>query len=226
MNKKIEMELEEGLPYLKVKYNNGIAGCSKTVSISSFSEAFLKNSSLSTGILPIGARFFIGSASQYCIGIETSPMVRTCNILSDNKDKIPLPFPPCLFIFFVKHKRLSESFLFALKSNIFTMGEVLYKFPYGNVHSDGYICWGDVHVSDLKSCIEVSSAVHSFFNSEFNSDLFDRNINFKEVKRFCPEWSGDDYSFENTVKMFSNLNSFPVSTLIPLSRNLSDIINK
>ena len=101
-----------------------------------------------------------------------------------------------------------------------------YKFPYGNVHSDGYICWGDVHVSDLKSCIEVSSAVHSFFNSEFNSDLFDRNINFKEVKRFCPEWSGDDYSFENTVKMFSNLNSFPVSTLIPLSRNLSDIINK
>jgi hypothetical protein len=175
----------------------------KVVEIDDLITNLVKDFKISTGLLPIGTRRYEGNASNYNIIIETPAKIRKCLIsrLYNNKDiseKIDLPFPTCLACFKIIDFKIHRSNFFALQNSFQTGKESLMIFPYGNVYENGNICWGRNALPKIQSSMELVSVINTFFNSEFNGDLFNINyinppmrnkdsnvLNFWELIRYC-----------------------------------------
>lgn len=86
-----------------------------------------------------------------------------------------VPFPALVFDFTVRMGVLKDSKVYALASSKPSMRDILYKYPYGNVHTDGKICWGMNVVDGIRKVKELETVISKFFGCETNDDLWDKD---------------------------------------------------
>lgn len=84
------------------------------------------------------------------------------------------------FVALTKHSNgqyaVNDTYLFALKTPIYTGKEALFHVPFSNVYEEGRICWGNnaVSIPTLKAIQGLSTL---FFAAPFNTDLDSHRFN-------------------------------------------------
>lgn len=79
-----------------------------------------------------------------------------------------------------------DTFMYALKTPIYTGKEPLYKAPFSNVYGDGRVCWGEniIEIPQLKSIQGLSTL---FFGAYGNTDLDENRFQSFGRKYFSGE---------------------------------------
>ena len=216
---KVNIEMVKGSSSIKVEAHSQGKAVIKHTTADSLSAVIAQNIEFNTGILPKGTRFFGGVSTNYSILIETAPMLKVLNLFSyprsekDNKYKghsETVPFPHLLFYFRVINETINYSNIFALKRSLKDTRDDLYIFPYGNVYSNGNVCWGSALKNrKITNPMKLIDVIARFLDSQYNADLFDTHtINTKELKDF-----GDSLSFWKFIEYMKKEKVFPVNAL-------------
>jgi len=165
---------------VKISYDQAGRKVIKNVSIDDFVNSITKDIVRRTGILSRGVREVFSYGDNEVITIEVPPRIRDI-IFSEDKiqKKYSVPFPSLVFAFWLKSNMVQESWCFATKDPIYKGDAELHYFPYGNVHNDGKICWGDTSFlgKNKYSSSNISSIVTRFLQAPFNRDLSDGVFN-------------------------------------------------
>jgi len=121
------------------------------------------------------------------IAIATAPEVRQILVRERSErgspyEKRMVPVPALLWVFRINKERMSSSFLRVMLKN----SDSLYRFPFGNTHDNGEICWGNVPLPAITSPRDASRLPEIFFSSGFNGDLYrsPRNNGNASLKEF------------------------------------------
>ena len=227
---KINVEIVRGSPSIKLEAHFNGKTTIKHTTADSLTAAIAQNIDFNTGILPKGTRYYSGSPSDYNILIETAPMLKVINLYSSAKrDKDSsysghndsVPFPHLLFHFRVAQYKVVNSHIFALKKSLKNLGDQLYIFPYGNVYTNGNVCWGSALKSKkINNPMNVVDVIARFLDSQYNADLFDSHvINVKKLEDF-----GNNLSFWKFVEYMKKRKIFPVEALNHADVQLSSIL--
>ena len=116
-----------------------------------------------------------GQDTDFTVSIFVSGDLRPTAYLKAGNEHM-VPYPNLLFIFKVAGGNISSSQVFAVKerrARAISENTVLYKFPYGNVHYGGGICWGsNSETVRHKALDDMEAVVATFFNATMNNDLY------------------------------------------------------
>lgn len=88
-----------------------------------------------------------------------------------------VPFPGLYFCFHVENKKLTKSICYACEEE----SDKLYYYPFGNVHDDGKICWGNCTIPEVEQISDVEKYVQLFFSGSTNDDLWQGRIYCKGI---------------------------------------------
>lgn len=110
-----------------------------------------------------------GDALNFSLVVVLPAEVRPINYFGD---LFMVPFPALAFQFTVDAGNLTVSKLYALDTSLPNPESVLYHYPFGNVYSDGKICWGMNVLNKLPSKQAIDTVVAAFFSAETNDDLY------------------------------------------------------
>lgn len=206
----------------------------KTVSIDDLTTS-LGAKQVNTGVLPKGTRYYAGGGTNFTICVETAPRVR--NMLFDyyskrmsaldngkkyNPENKIIPFPTCLFKFYVKGGRLSGTKVATVKQTLNTENDTVYRFPFGNTFRDGRVCWGNNVLPKISKPLDVISVMALFFDAPFNGDLLDHTT--------IKEFKGDDgkiiYEVMALIKHLEKRERFPEEILFEMGNFATFIGNK
>lgn len=170
----VSIELSED--NIKVSFKEGGRNVTKSVAVEDFIAAIQKDMVLRTGIQARGIREFLISGERMVITLEVPPRIRNIKFHDQDTGKTQnykIPFPALVFIFEMAHKHLRQTWCFATKEPLWKPSVELCLFPFGNVHPDGKVCWGDglVNLDGEYSAANVSCLVDAFIKAPFNTDL-------------------------------------------------------
>lgn len=162
----------------------------KNISLPSLSKVLTVDAEFDTGFLPIFGKNYIGVKRYYkypdkeIIFIEASPANRTVNFGKndfDTKEFKNVAFPGLLMAITMRVKsngqlEVANHKLFATPNPIIRDNDQLYRFPFGNVYSDGAICWGNiVPGKNIKTLTQAASLLDEFLYGRMNADLYTPN---------------------------------------------------
>lgn len=82
-----------------------------------------------------------------------------------------IPFPGLLLELEVLNSKVVKSNLFSFVGTA-CEGIRLYRYPFGNVYTEGNICWGNMTLPLLTALKDADKIVNMFLTSETNDDLF------------------------------------------------------
>lgn len=184
----------------------------KSISFIKFKEA-LESAGKISSITPIGKLpkgYYNGgigdSSNTFRVLIFMPPEER--GILLFEKEYV-VPMPGIVFAFEVNKGRINRSACFAVADEQLTDNSKLFHYPFGNVYSDGKICWGTNALPKINSMELIERAVMLFFASGTNNDLW------RPIGRYKTQ--------ESLLKGLCKRKSFPVKILIPVGRNVKDL---
>lgn len=123
------------------------------------------------------------------------------------------PYPPLLFALSVVGGRLNRSRVYALDKDKPREDSKVYRYPYGNVHSDGAVCWGNVKHDRYESLKQMDQVVATFYGSETNDDL----------------WKAPNTEITTLREMYEHLQGkeeFPLELLRGAGFTLGDLLTK
>lgn len=224
---KMLIEMDSDLDYVSVSIPDEGGGSSikKPISLQDFTSCVNSEFCFSTGLLPRNTRFFSGSPMKFSIGIETPPMIREIKYKSNNStfvEKFIVPLPPTLIVFRVNESEVVDTKIVALEKPIFSINDSVFRFPFGNTHNTGGVCWGHVDLPSVNNMFALSVCISMFFESEYNGDLFDSYT----IHGMDPN---TDYR-SNLVKLLGdlrNLKTFPVDRLYQIqNKAIKDFMNE
>lgn len=93
--------------------------------------------------------------------------------------------PNLLFAFTIKNNRIDKSRVFVVKekANVITEDTILYRYPFGNVYSDGRICWGTNELPNIKVPTQLKGIPYMFITSPTVDDLYNpiNNLTQREL---------------------------------------------
>lgn len=81
-------------------------------------------------------------------------------------------FPSLIYFFKVEANRCVKSSVFAIKDKVPMDHSKLFNYPFGNVHNDGKICWGNIQLPEINSLFDLQEIVKLFIQSPTNLDLY------------------------------------------------------
>jgi len=170
------MRIEIGPNYTEVSIKRDGVYKSKMVSLSDLLDELSIYRKTNFGLLPRMVRISESSADKILLGIEFEPATRDLKFSGGVVKDCHTPGG----IMFVRLRREAGGFLKHEASYIFAIQgkrisfptDQLYHFPFPNVYEDGKICWGSVSIGDIKKLSAVEGMIASFWNNNFNSDLF------------------------------------------------------
>lgn len=121
--------------------------------------------------------FHLGKLPHGYVDSEISlmdPSTFTCVVRLSKEKRLLLyygevfevPFPELIFKFGIVSGNVTYSVCYACVDN------QLYHYPYGNVHMDGKICWGNIRIPSITTLADVDILVSLFLASATNDDLF------------------------------------------------------
>lgn len=221
----IKISSNNSSPVVSLKHDDGVVK-HKKVSIEDLISSLSKLGGTVTGILPPNTRWYDGKPNDYSVAIEVMPKVRdfylyepaVASIKTDYKPKhLKVPFPPLLFFFKVKNNKVLDCKLYAQVERIIKKNTSLYYFPFGNVYSDGRICWGSASVTDkIKETTHLIGVIDRFLNSSFNGDLISNNSYNKKYFPNCRY-------FWDVIYHLNGKTAFPLEALNKAT-TLNDVI--
>lgn len=134
-------------------------------------------------------------------------------------DKVyTIPFPSLLFFFRIQSGILKYSNVYALKKDNVDDNDYVYHYPFGNVHSDGSICWGSNTVNGIRNFREVEKAVSMFFGCSTNDDLWERNrINVSDKDPRILQ--------RGLIESLMGQKKFPLELLVKLNKRVGEVMN-
>lgn len=122
--------------------------------------------------------------SNYVVTVFVPAQVRPTAYLKEENVQT-LPFPSLVFSFTAGKGMMTSSRVFAVKDarkRSIDNDTELFKFPYGNVHFDGKICWGNNQgINRLHGIKSLENVIETFFNSIMNSDLYSESTTRRKV---------------------------------------------
>lgn len=146
------------------------------------SESTFGSHYLNLGELPGGylrGAIDVGDLSSFLVAIQLAPEKR---ILPFFGEEHIVPFPELLFLFKVVKGRTVKSEVYALTNK---KGEkVIAKYPFGNVHDGGSICWGRNVLPHLDKIKDTEKLIGLFLGSSTNNDLYSVGKNVIQKKEF------------------------------------------
>lgn len=219
-NSDLIIKIPANSPTAQVSFNKDNLVRQKNIAIDDLVSTLASSYKFSTGVLPFGTRIFSGSSNRYVISIEAQAKIRDLNIRrykdrnSEGNEQIQVPFPNCLFTFYIKNKVIYGSWMFALKGNFQIETDKLYMFPFSNVYADGKICWGTVGLPGIDKPSFLSDVIVLFFNSQYNGDMGGAFVAPKDKPEICDFWS--------FTKYLADKKEFPTECLRDMGRVFSD----
>lgn len=187
----------------------------KSISVEDFIFAVSNKVLLNTGLLSRGIRQFYATGDIKVVTIEIPPKIRDVLYGEETELIREVPFPGLLFIFKLCKSSVARSWCFAIKEPLSNENIKLFHFPFGNVHSNGDICWGNDNKLDSSYNPSVIGAlVTKFLNSPFNNDLWyvgksseyvpSNNFEFLNYlsgkQRFPLSYLGEIGTYKNIIK--------------------------
>ena len=167
----------------------------KNTTIQALQEVLTRGERVQTPLLPFGwgvQRYLkINNREQYVIATPETRHTASYDMRGETGDREPAKFeivaPAALWIFHVEHnpqndsRRYIHGVAYALKQQVLSMNDNLYKFPFSNSNTD-YLCWGNESdypvIGGSKSIMTIPDR---FFANPFNSDLDGNKYNaFRE----------------------------------------------
>lgn len=142
-----------------------------------------------------------GGSDDFAVVFIIKPQIAPVSYMQSN---YTIPFPQMCFFVNVKNNNVVSTRVFALKSNRICDTTPLYHYPFGNVHSNGDICWGSNKLPHIFSLRDALSLFSIFMSAETNSDLWSEK--WCRIKGIAPVLSGV-YGYLN------NKTKFPESAL-------------
>ncbi|KAA6447002.1 hypothetical protein [Bacillus swezeyi] len=130
--------------------------------------------------------------------------------ISFEKDKYEnVGFPRLIFKYYIKHKSVSFSKIFALKGNSFLEDDTeLFLFPYSHVDQSGNVCMGSNVLPSIREIQQVGMYHVLFFQSPFSTDYGAKNTKGMQVEQLFKEMQHKE---------------FPDDWLLPANRILKEI---
>lgn len=185
----------------------------KNIGVNDFRTRISKTSSLDSGLLPPGTRYYKKSNRRELVVME-SPEAIFDVTFQDNEDEeeehFRIPVPRSLWMIYLEEKNgkktYAEGFLFALREPLLSGNTMLYRFPFSNVLD--WICWGDNKLPEWNSLIGLYSLPSIFYSGKFNHDL--------DGDKYKPLIVDYEEIRGSTLSLFRYLNgekSFPYSCL-------------
>ena len=197
----------------------------KTVVMDSLISNLTSSFKFSTGLLPNNTRFFSGTATDYIIGIESPSRVRRflrSSYTTRSSGKLPnelkIPFPTCLFVFYVKGIKIRNTRVFSLRSPLSRSNDVMSRFPFGNTYQDGKVCWGSAKLPSISNPMMLVSCIATFYDAPFNGDLFDRQTFNRPLDTDIAS------DFWSLLAYLNGKGTFPQEMLRDLRVNLNNIM--
>lgn len=92
-----------------------------------------------------------------------------------------VPFPNLIFFFQVKNGAVTQKYCFAVPTADITSETPLFRYPFGNVGSDGGICFGNISLK-IGSIQHIEEACNAFFESVTNNDYYTEIAGMKQEK--------------------------------------------
>lgn len=234
--KEAVITLKDGNAYIDITDPSTGAVLSKGVSLDALGDSFQVHTSMRTPLLPgqWGTRFYAKKGNREYFALTIAPKTR--NITwegrsgtdeDDDEDypddvSMTINTPPLIWFVALAQNgdtyNIVDNFMFALKNDLLSMNDTLYRAPFTNVYSSHSICWNGAISMNLPSPASVLSLDSSFFNAKFNSDL--------------DEWRFVDNGFVNSghvYDLFKELDNtgseFPLDILKSEEMNVGQFIN-
>jgi len=148
-------------------------------------QAF-NDTSFETGLLPTGCKYYARrgdhelvvlqlDATRIDVPISSRERVGNENVLQG------VPFPRTLFLILLYRGRPNTNRpnllvpngvrIFSLASDLLTIDQRIYSFPYGNVSPvDGHVCFGGNNL-EVRSLKGTTGIISTFMNAPFNNDM-------------------------------------------------------
>lgn len=156
---------------------NGVIN-SKIVDPEDIARALANQVKIDTGILPRNTRYYAKKDNGGVIVLEMPEHTRRIEHSRVGESYIvPMPYTCFVIFYHTNNDRYSDTyyvyqtFLFATMGPILDSSTVLYRFPFGNVGSNGLVCWGTVQMPTVSSLSELSIVPELLLGSKFNGDL-------------------------------------------------------
>ena len=83
-----------------------------------------------------------------------------------------IPWPDLVFYLHSSKGKVTKSCLFCVDEVPNEKTKLLY-YPFGNVHSDGRICWGQNVLPKVRCLCDYDKVVSLFFSADTNDDLYE-----------------------------------------------------
>ena len=122
-----------------------------------------------------------------------------------------VPYPALAFSFHVKDGVVNDAYCHCLVTGTPENDSVLYRYPFGNVNTDGRICFGNIRLPKMNTIMDITQAVNLFFLGETNNDYFS-------------EKNAVAYSQAEMLEKAKKLEHFPVEWLTGESLTLGELI--
>ena len=146
------------------------------------------------------------------------PAARRVMYYETTENPYVFEFPSLIFYMETKKTKVDTSSMriFAVKEK--TLEEigsdtVLYHYPFGNVYSEGKICWGGTSMPEIEMMSDFKKIILTFFGSVTNDDLF------KHTKRVKKDIVCQRELFEFLVQA----DCFPNEILVSTKRTLAEL---
>lgn len=194
----------------------------KTVEVGSLLKALkcavkLEAEQAPIGKIPFG--YYDGAISicsgKLCADIVTM-LPASMQMMKYENTQYDVCMPSLVFSFHVNKGRMENTRVYTLKDEKPTDNSVLYRYPYGNVHDDGRICWGTNAFPDIHEIKRLETAMTLFIQSPCNSDLYrsEKCIGQKDVP------------LRDLFEQLRNVQSFPEEYFVPIKKQRGNMCLK
>lgn len=220
------IKIADGSPNANLTFieNSGLVK-QKSTEINTLISGLVADYELTTGLMPLGTRFYRGSSANFGLVVEIPAKVRDMTLSKYNSagtkrinEVIQVPYPTCIFYFNIKDGKVWDIRLHSLKYPIQTENDPLFCFPFSNVYQDGRICWGGVALPKISKPMDLVSIINLFLGSQFNGDLAGSNFMSPKDKEIRDFWS--------LVSYVKPLQDFPMEILRPTGSTFKHILRE
>lgn len=119
-----------------------------------------------------------------------------------------IPFPQLVFEIEVTCGAVTKSNCFALRDG----EDLLSHYPFGNVFSEGRICWGSTQLPKINKMCELDQIVALFFGSVTNDDLYQAGATVAKTEETITQ--------RGLITSLLNKDEFPQELLVHTKKTL------
>jgi len=124
-----------------------------------------------------------------------------------------IPFPPLVFYFKYNFGRRELGYVWAVCNEEINNKTVFMQYPFGNVYTDGSICFGNIKGRKLRNMREIDLVVEDFFLGITSNDSY-RKQNTRGLSQ------------GELIQLIKDKKEFPTDLLCPTYVTLEDILCK